>query len=261
MEDCGPFVEYVLRSGARTNVLMAVSEGRNSTQTLLDGDLASESAVYNALTELRDQGLIHEPRAKRWAPTGAGTVVAGLIERQREAESVLDADHEYWRSHDVTVLPRAFRSRIDDLAGGAVVRATDTRPSRAVRETERRLAEADSVAILAPIYNDRFDAAAQDGDSLRLVADAGVVDDLGADADGDGTDEDGTDDVRVAEFSFALTVTDDCLLLSLPTLDGSYDPRTEFIAESERARRWGRQLFDRYWEDAQALDAYLTTGD
>ncbi|RBI64172.1 hypothetical protein DMJ13_06700 [halophilic archaeon] len=257
MEDCGPFVEYVLRSGARTNVLMAVSEGANSTQTLLDSDLASESAVYNALTELQDQGLIHEPCSKRWAPTGAGAVVAGLIERQRETESVLGADPEYWQNHDVTALPPAFRTRLADLAGGVVVRATDTQPSRAIRETERRLAEPDSVAVLAPIYNERFDAAAQDGDSLELILDAGVIDDLREGADEDESEAD-IDEVRVAEFSFAMTVTDDCLMLSLPTLDGSYDPSTEFIAESERARRWGRQLFDCYWEDAQALEAYLT---
>ncbi|WP_327052180.1 helix-turn-helix transcriptional regulator [Halomicrococcus gelatinilyticus] len=254
MKENGSSVEYVLRSGARTSVLRAVVEGCDSTQALLDSGLASESAVYNALTELDERDLIHSPDQKRWYPTGAGTVVADLIERQRETETVLESAPEYWRRHDVTALPTAFRERLADLAGGEVVRATETRPSRAVREIERRLHDADSVSVITPIYNERFDHAAR-GEGLRLVLDTGVLEDLMDEADEESDEDVGA--VRVADVPFALTVTDDCVLLSLPTLDGAYDPRTEFVVESERARQWGMELFERYWAEARSPEEFL----
>ena len=255
MKENGSSVEYVLRSGARTSVLRAVVDGCDSTQALLDRELASESAVYNALTELEEFDLIHSPEQKRWSPTGAGTVVADLIERQRETETVLESAPGYWRRHDVTALPTDFRERLADLAGGEVVRATETRPSRAVREIERRLDDANSVSVVTPIYNERFDHAVR-GEDLRLVLDTGVLEDLLDEEDTEESDGD-VGAVRVADVPFAVAVTDECVLLSLPTLDGAYDPRTEFVAESERAQQWGIELFEHYWADALSPEEFL----
>nr|WP_256487746.1 MULTISPECIES: transcriptional regulator FilR1 domain-containing protein [unclassified Haladaptatus] len=64
--------------------------------------------------------------------------------------------------------------------------------------------------------------------------------------------------MRVTDVSVTVTVTDDCLLLSLPTLDGTYDPQAVFIAETEEARCWGHRLLDFYWDSAEPLDHYLS---
>jgi predicted transcriptional regulator len=259
MEKQRSFVEYVLRSGARTDVLLSLADDCNSTQELLDRGLASESAVYNALTELNDCGLIYVPRTKRWAPTGTGSVVATLIRRQRETENVLRIDTEYWKQHDVTALPVPFRFYLADLSDGTVVRATDTQPTQAEREVERRLAATDSAAVVAPIFNERYSEAFQDGcwDS-RLVLDATVLADILDDEEfEEQRDENEGLNIRVADVSFALGVMDGSLLLSLPTLDGSYDSRTEFVAESERACCWGERLFEQIWADATPIDDHV----
>ncbi|GAA0198561.1 helix-turn-helix transcriptional regulator [Haladaptatus pallidirubidus] len=262
MENPQPFIEYVLRSGARTDVLLAIADGSDSTQSLLNRNLASESAVYNALTELENRGLIHVPRRKRWAVTGTGSVVADLIEHQRETERVLRTDIDYWRNHDITVLPRPFRSCLADLADGEIVRATDTQPSRAVREVEKRLEPATAASVIAPVFNERYSNAFLAGcDNPRLVLGEDVFADLITDADVG--ENDGGDNLRtrVADVAFALTVTDDCLLFSLPLLDGSYDAQTEFVAESERARCWGTELFEYIWKDAESATAYAESLD
>ncbi|WP_227354159.1 helix-turn-helix transcriptional regulator [Haladaptatus salinisoli] len=259
MDNQRSFVEYVLRSGARTDVLLSITDDYNSTQELLDLDLASESAVYNALTELSECGLIYVPRTKRWAPTGMGSVVATLIRRQRETENVLRIDTEYWKRHDVTALPVPFRYYLADLSDGTVIRATDTQPTQAEREVERRLAASDSAAVVAPIYNERYSEAFYDGcNDSRLVLDATVLADL-LDDDGFEVERNENDglDIRVADVSFALGVLDGCLLLSLPTLDGSYDSRTEFVAESERACYWGERLFEQVWADGTPIDEHV----
>ncbi|NHN59117.1 MULTISPECIES: winged helix-turn-helix domain-containing protein [Halorussus] len=252
MSDDDRVVEFVTGSTARRQVLAAVTDGTGSTAAFLDRVSASESAVYGALAELEDRELIRKVRGDEWEPTGTGAVVSELIAEQRRTESVLRADPEYWQTHDATVLPKLFRTSLSALADADVVRATDTDPNRVVREVRRRIESAESVDILAPIYHDEYVAALRSGvddGSARLVLGTAVVDQL---SDTEGAYEEMPESiaVRIRPVSFALTVTDDCALLSLPRLDGSYDSRTEVIAESDAAREWSRWLFERYWTTA-----------
>lgn len=257
MKKDGPFVEFVLRSQARTEVLLAVAEGCNTTQSLLDHDLASTSAVYNALNELQEHELIHKSRAEQWRRTGTGAVVSNLIRQQQKAESVLAAAPDYWRTHDATVLPLKFRTRLSELAGGDVVRATETRPDKAICDVKQRLTKADSVDAIAPVYNERLTDAAWNADTTRLVCNKDVLKALIEETPLE--DHNGSGVMRVTDVSFAVTVTDDYLLLSLPDLDGNYDPQTEFVADSDAARQWGHDLLDHYWMMAEPADQYLAT--
>ena len=259
MEQHQSLIKYVLRSGARTAVLQAIVDKIDTTQALLNRNLASESAVYNALTELENRGLIYSPRTKHWAPTGTGSVVCGLVREQRETERALAIDTDYWKQHDATALPSSDVFRIADLTDGTVVRATDTHPSRAVREVERRLEATTSASVIAPIFNERYSNALLDGNGTsRLVLGTNVLDTLLEEPSLPMNDR---LDVRVADVAFALTVTDDSLLLSLPLLDGSYDTRTEFIADSERAHRRGQKLFEHVWNDAEPVANYAESLD
>ncbi|WP_227379773.1 transcriptional regulator FilR1 domain-containing protein [Haladaptatus halobius] len=158
-------------------------------------------------------------------------------------------DPDYWETHDVTALPPRFRLRLSDLAGGEVVRATETRPARAVSEAEQRLKNADSIGAIIPVYTDRLADAASDADVTRLVFDEAVFEEVFKETAP--AQLDATELIRVTNVSVAVTVTEDCLLLSLPNLDGAYDSQTEFIAETVKARHWGNHLLDYYWDSAQ----------
>jgi predicted transcriptional regulator len=243
-------VDSVLQSNARTTILLAIADGCDSTQSLIDRDIASESAVYNALTCLHEQGLIHQPQSKRWSLTGLGQVVVGFIDNYQEIESVLATDPDYWETHDVTTLPPRFRLRLSDLAGGEVVRATETRPAYAVSEIERRLSNADSISAVTPIYSEWLAEAASDTNITRLIFDEAVFERVIKETVPALLDA--TESIRVTDVSVAVTVIEDCLLLSLPTLDGTYDSQTEFIAATDEARHWGNDLLDFYWESAQS---------
>jgi len=56
-------------------------------------------------------------------------------------------------------------------------------------------------------------------------------------------------------------VTDEHLMLSLPTLDGQYDSRTELFATDERALAWGRDVFEHYWNRGRPEEAFLADYD
>ncbi|WP_227352733.1 helix-turn-helix transcriptional regulator [Haladaptatus salinisoli] len=247
-------VRYVLRSRTRTTVLIGISNGQRSVKALLEHESASKSAVYNALSNLENHGLVYNSQSKQWYLTGSGSLVVNFLHRQQRLEKLIETDQTYWQSHDVTALPHSFQFDLSELVPGSIIRATDTQPSRAVREVEDRFEATTSADVVAPIYDQRQWSALLDRcESCRLIIAEAVLSALRNDGGPiSGSIEDL--DIRVADVSFELAVTDDCLLLSLPLLDGSYDVQTVFIAKTERARTWGTKLFERIWADAVRID-------
>jgi len=247
-------VEFVTGSSVRSDVLRAVVDGTRSTSSLLDEVDASESAVYGAVNELRDRGLLTE--SGDLAVTGVGEIVRDVLTTLDETEALLTNDPAYWRSHRVDVLPERFRTDLSALAGCDIVRATETDPHRAVRTVARRLEDADHVSIATPIYQDEYAMQLPAVDEIRLLLNTAVVEDATADAIEGGIEPPADARLRVGDVGFALTVTDDVVMLSLPELDGGYDTGSELIAESDDALDWGRRLYEHCWERATPVESF-----
>jgi len=244
-------VEYVTGSSVRSAVVRAVADGTCSMEALLDDLEASESAVYGAVNELRERGVIAD--ADGLVLTGIGEVVSDALVRLEETESLLAGDPEYWRTHCVNVLPARFRSELSALAGCEIVRATETDPHRAVRTVARRLERSSRATIATPIYQDEYAMQLPAVDDLKLLVHRAVVEETVPDTAEAGMEPPDEAEIRVGDVGFALTVTDDAVMLSLPKLGGGYDTRSELIAEHDRALQWGRRLYDHCWERAQPL--------
>lgn len=246
----------VLGSTVRTDVLLAVAGESQTTGGLKERIDASESAVYNALGDLERRGLVRTVD-DRWEPTGSGRLVADLLAQQADLSRLLADD--YWERHDVGVLPRQFRLRLTALADADVFRAPDTDPHAVVREVCDRV-EADSpdVDIVSPIYQAEYEAVMPDHEDARLLLDTTVVEDaLERVDDLDEAREFDRTQVRILDVSVGLGVTENHLMLSLPTIDGQYDSRTEVFATDERAIAWGRDLFEYYWERGTPDETFL----
>lgn len=230
-----------------------LGEGGRRTEDLLDRLDASRSAVYNALGELEEHGLVRED--DRWELTGSGRLLADIVAQRRRYERVLTDLEGYLRTHDTAGLPRELRRRVDALAGAEVFSATETEPNRAVAVVSERLDAADWAKMISPVYVGSYETAIPDTPGSKLVVDERLVRSAAAsDADEASTYEELT--IRVAGVDFALGVTDSELLLSLPKLDGGYDSRTEVIADHDCARRWGEDLFEQVWESAVPIDEF-----
>jgi predicted transcriptional regulator len=242
-------VAFVASSRVRTAVLRTLADGPAGTDDLLASVDASSSAVYGALDELRSEGLVRDGEP---ALTGVGRVVAELVERGTRLEELFDGTGDYFETHDTGVLPADARRRLDDLAGARVVRATETQPHRAVETVSDRVGRADRADVVSPVYVQRYGDVMPDTGDSRLVVTPGVV--STREETGDPTFE--SVGVRVATVEFALGVTEETLLLSLPTLDGEYDASSELVAEHDAALAWGRRLFERLWERGEPTDAF-----
>lgn len=242
-------VGYVLSSSVRTDVLLAVRADRLSIDELIDSVDASESAVYNAVSDLERKGLVRS-LDDGWEATGSGQLVADLLEQQENLCRLL-AD-EYWQTHDVSSLPRRFRLRLTELADAEVFHASDTDPHATVREVCDRVERAGTaIDIVTPIYQAEYEAVMPDAPGARLVVDTAVtveaLERLESLDDARTWEE---TEVRVLDVDVGIGVTENEMMLSLPTIDGQYDSRTEVIAEDDRARAWGEDLFEYYWDRA-----------
>lgn len=247
----------VLGSTVRTDLLVAVADTPQPTAGLKQRVDASESAVYDALGTLERRGLVRSVEGV-WELTGSGRVVADLLVQVAGLDQLLAGD--YWERHDVALLPRPFRLRLTDLADAEVFRAPDTDPHAVVRQVSDRVqAGSPNVDIATPIYQAEYEAVMPDDENARLLIDPAVIEDAveRMDAAPRGREFEDTK-VRFLAIDVAIGVTDEHLMLSLPTIDGQYDSRTEVFATADRAIEWGRDLFECYWEratpDAQPLD-------
>jgi predicted transcriptional regulator len=249
-------VGYVLGSSVRTDVLSAVTDARRPTDALLAEVDASESAVYNAVGDLERKGLVRS-LDDGWEATGSGQLVADLLEQQENLCRLLDDD--YWRTHDVSALPRRFRLRLTELAEAGVLRASDTDPHAVVREVCDRVERSGpAVDIVTPIYQAEYESVMPDDPEARLVVGRSVAVEAleRADSFDDARQFDATR-VRVLDVDVGVGVTDSEVMLSLPTVDGAYDSRTEVVAGDDRAMEWGRDLFEHYWTRATPNEEFV----
>jgi predicted transcriptional regulator len=248
-DDAASPLSFVVGSTTRESVVRHLADQPATTPELCDALPASQSGVYAATSDLESRDLVREGDAG-WTLTVRGRLVADALSRWRGVDALLERHETYWKRHDSMALPERFRASLDVLADGEVVRASDADPMRVMRYVGDRIADATTLQVVSPVYapgySDALAAAAERTDP-RLVLDRSIPEDVDDVEDG-GVPPSTT--IRVTDVSLALAVTDDAVLLSLPERDGSYDQRSEFVAESERALQWGRDLFEWYWRRA-----------
>jgi len=252
----GSVFRDVLGSSVKTDVLLSVAAVPSETDELIESIDASESAIYNALGDLERRGLVRTVDDRR-AVTGSGQLVADLLEQQENLCRLLADD--YWETHDVGALPRRFRLRLTELAEADVFRAPDTDPHAAVREVAERVDDSESrLDIVTPIYQAEYEMVMPDREGARLVIDRTVVEES---FDRVGSIEEARifeeTEVRLLDVDVGIAIADDHLMVSLPTVDGQYDSRTEVFATDDRALAWGRDLYEYYWERATPSDEFV----
>ncbi|MDS0298084.1 DUF1724 domain-containing protein [Halogeometricum sp. S1BR25-6] len=254
----GP-VEYVESSRTRESVVVALRLEARPVRELCAALDASESGVYAATNGLRDRDLV-ETADGRVRLTGLGRVVADAVERRRRVETLLETDSGYWRTHDVRALPDAFRARLGELAGAEVFRASETDPGGAVRLVDDHLRDADAVSVVSPVHLPGLGRTLREVCADRpggLLVTEAVVEEIRRREGAVPLPE--RLSVRVADASFALAAVDGRTLLSLPRLDGTYDPRTELVADTDAAAAFGEDLFNHVWAGATPVEDVAST--
>lgn len=256
----GRYFQFVLSSRVRQSLVSNLLHADQATADLIQETTYSESAIYNALGDLQEHGLIDRRADDRWQLTGLGELLADWIDVAERIEALIQLDEQYWKRHDVSVIPRAFRRELSVLNESEIVRASETNPQTVQARVLDLISDAESIDIMTEVQHPQFAHAVEeraDAASPRLVFDAGIVE--SADAGRYRQPEEWADGVQLhvhEDIRFTLGVIDDKVVLSLPTLDGRYDMYTEIIADGD-AVEWAQHLFDQYLHEATPMHAFL----
>lgn len=250
-------IQYVRTSSVRTDIIGSLCPADRATDELLAELDASESAIYDALSNLEGRGLVTS-MDEGWRLTGTGRLVADTIHRQRSLEDLIAADADYWQHHDTSILPQSFRSRLTELETYTVVRGTQTDINRPVREVVTRVESVEHCDVVSPVYHPEYQTAMPDTPDSRLVLSTDVVDEMLRSESvslNERTFEETA--VRVTAVPYALAVADDWMILTLPEMDGAW-PAAKIVSETDGAVDWARDLFEHIWAESAPLETYLS---
>jgi predicted transcriptional regulator len=249
-------IQYVRTSSVRTDIITALCPVDKPTDELLSALDASESAIYDALSNLEGRGLVTS-MDDGWRLTGTGRLVADTIHRQELLEDLVGADAEYWKRHDTSVLPRPFRLRLPEIDDYTVVRSTQTDINRPVREVVTRVENASHCDVVSPVYHPEYEAAMPDSPDSRLVLSHAVIDEmLTTESMAVDLDRYTETELRVTAVPYALAVTEDWMILTLPEIDGDW-PSAKIVSETDAAISWAKDLFSWLWADATPIGTSL----
>lgn len=270
--------EFVLSSSVRTEIVCRAAERTVSTSALLSGINASDSAVYDALSTLRNRGLLTEASGG-WELTAHGQVVADSVSAWQQSEAFLATDPEFWKTHRLTVIPASFRRRLPAISEYEIVRDTPHNPNRSEDLAISILESADSCELTTPYYSRRHQEAIPTHPETRLLVTRQAID-VSLQRYKSGLREELTalelTNIRLTDCQFASVVTDDTLKFELPTLgeesmnhhaerstaepsdQGSVtDTSAIFVSKMDAAVEFGRDLFDALWADSDPLGPYI----
>lgn len=244
---------FVLSSSVRVDVVGLLATEPLATDELIDRLDASQSAVYNAVSDLEQRQVLFEGEAG-WELTGRGRLILDVIEQWDAVESFVDADPAYWDTHRTDVLPQQFRRRLPELGDYEIVRSEPPNVRAHARKVVDLLESADSCDTAVPIYVPEYHDAFPDNPDSRLMFPPKVID-LWEDAGQDDLRSVERPTVRVREMAFGFTAAEEFMMLALPPCSGT-TIESMVVGTGESAVRWAAELYDFLWADSEPLDAY-----
>lgn len=251
----GSTFRFVSSSPVRYNTLRYLDDQPRTTADLIDRIDASKSAVYGGLDDLEARGLVRKAD-EGWVLTGHGQLLADLVHTGHQYSDLGEELHTYFSTHDVSVLPFESRLRIGMLNDAELITAPKNRPQYVINRVADELDAASRGKIMSRIVTESYAKSMPDTRESKLLLDREIVESTIDDEDRYDTVENA--EVRFGSVPASMAITDDTLMLSLPTLDGKYDPQSEIFAETEQARAWGRRLFESYWNQGVPPEEFMS---
>jgi len=259
--------EFVIASSVRTEIVLRVADGPQPTDALLSGIDASDSAVYDALSTLRERGLLVEGD-EGWDLTAHGALVADSIAAWQAAEEFLTTDPDFWKHHRLDVLPAEFRRRLPNIGDYEIIRDSPQDPNRSEDVAIGMLESADHCELTTPYYSRRHQEAIPTHPETRLLVTREAID-VSFQRYKDGRREElnalTPASIRLTECQFASVVTDETLKFELPAAEGTEpgsdgsgtDTTAIFVSETDAAVEFGRDLFETLWAESDPIGPYI----
>lgn len=210
-------------------------------------DMTSPEASRH-LGRLIDAKLIEKKGDGNYSITFFGEMVLTSIS---ELEFIAEKS-EHFLSHDASPIPDHLLERMEDLSDGQIV----TGVYKIIDTVDEKLDEIEDYLFymtddIPNLYIRKSEKKIADGIEVRVILPKGTHQDLLANVDEKLV---GKVNVRVLEkVNMAVNVNDVFATIALPGTDGNIDRQAVLFGSDSKFRQWCKEVFEYYWERAEAL--------
>jgi len=250
--------QFVGSSSVRMDVVSRLSTAEATTTDLIEALEASESAIYDALSNLEARGLVYKGE-DTWRLTAHGQLVADSIDQRRAMDRLVETDPEYWNNHRTDVLPQEFRQRLHEVSPYDVVRGEPPQVNRHARVIAERMGATDSCRMVSPIYLRAHEPYIPNSPETKMLLTRGVIDSVVDHIENGGREminRRPKAKTRLSPVDFGLNVGPTYMCLPLPATEGGSWNAT-LVSDADSAIQWAEELHASLWEDADPIEPYL----
>lgn len=245
--------QFITASSIREDIVRLLSNQPQPTPTLIEKLDACRSGVYKELSNLSERGALTEAE-EGWELTACGQLVTDTIAQRQATEEFLNHDLPYWQHHDIGLLPDRFRQRLPNIGEYEVVRGGMPAVNEHVSALVSRMETSEQCAVVTPVFLRGLEDSIPDSLETRVLVTRPVLDRL-LNTGSDAGRRLSSARIRVCDSEFGLACTDDALCLVFPNRsDGGWE--ATLVSETDAARKWGQDLFDSLWADAEPAEEY-----
>lgn len=197
------------------------------------------------LARLSDTGLITKDPAGSYETTPLGKAILGLI----PAIEFLLKHKDYFKEHDLSVLPGSFVERIGELSGGGYLGHT-SQVMEQIRSTVSNAKDYVWIAADQPVkvgrrIGESFSSAEI---PVRLLCEPGADPKILAEA----TSALPNSEIRFLKgLKVMIMMNDSSAGVAFPRLDSKLDLGAGFAGTDAKFREWCRDLFEYYWSKSK----------
>ena len=248
------YLDLVLFSEKRKNILLLLKEGPKSLEELKNSLKASPTSVQPQIKLLKDRYLLCGTR-KKYELTLLGDTIAENLQSLADTMETLEEKYDFWVSHKLDGIPPHLLKRISDLKCSTFARPLDE-SSMFSPHTEfvENIAKSEFVKGLSPfihpLYPKMFLHFAESGINISLVVTEPVFERMETEFRPEVEKFLALDNTHVyvydKEMLLSCTVTNCFLSLGLFYTSGVYDHVNDIICFGPEALRWGEDLYTYY---------------
>ncbi|WP_457751349.1 helix-turn-helix transcriptional regulator [Thermococcus sp.] len=257
-------LKMLMASNVRYKVLLALSEGPKTLGEIHSMVGSTKSTISHALSDLMDENLIlQDPETKEYMLTNVGYLVFLQMRNITEALDTIKKFEEFWLTHDLSGIPEELLLQIGDLKD-AEIHTTTPEYLKLPHDVYMGLIKTSKwIRGVSPIlfadYPEEFLGLAFGEEvDIEIITTRTVYEKLVELSPPEAVERvKNLPNVKLYVIEenpkIAFTVTDNFLSLGLFLPNGTYDMMTDLISTSERARKWGIELFEHYKRDAKRV--------
>ena len=257
-------LKMLMSSGIKYRIVVALSGGPRSLGELHGMVGSTKSTISHALSDLMDENLVfQDPENKKYGLTNIGYLVYLQIRNVTEALETIRKFEDFWLNHDLSGIPSELLLQIGDLKD-CELHVTTPDYLRLPHEVYMELIKTSKwIRGVSPIlfsdYPGEFlDLAFGKDVDIEIITTKKVYKRLIELARPEEVERvRDLPNVRLyvieEDPKVAFTVTDNFLSLGLFFPNGTYDMMTDMMGRSERAKKWGLELFEYYKRNSERV--------